>query len=1090
MNASDSPVVKRILAKLEALYPEHKVFALSSLDDDLRETLNNAYQSLGYSSMDDLLGDLGYERISASAVRDLRSEVLYFPGNEPEPIRSKIVNALGMLEEYYPDRTVQGSIQTAHKSLYMKLSGLSQWLGYADIGSLLEAYGYSLISGSSGRPENDYQALIDHLLEKYADKPKPKNMGLLIFDNPEYRSQLKTLQNKAPELFGMSLKEFLSDLGLFAEKEERSASPASAKSSGGSMQEAAFRALKEICDREGRDYGRAVAALEGLTVKQNKAGQIYVFRADRCPEILDIPYGIGAISSGAFKGQTGLREVRLPATVKEIASDTFSGCTSLCSVLTEDGLEAVGDRAFSGCMALESVVFPASVRTIGKEAFSGCSALRDVTIPDLTARVSPSAFDGCPYRYEPFADKDSSDPEDFFWEPGRKDTAIITGYRGTDRAVRIPPMVSGRIVTTIAGGAFQGNRELREVSIPDTVTSVLSNAFRDCEKLERVHLSERLSKIITTTFSGCKSLREINIPNDMSELKRSTFRDSPLQVLHIGQSLQTLSGDCFLYSYADPYTSEWHVKRTIEAVDVSPDNPWLRAVDGVLYSADGKKLITALKDFRSFTVPESVEEIGDSAFSQMTSLQDICFPAGLRIIGAGSFRSTGLRSIRLPSGVRMICEEAFAWCNDLASVLFEEGVEEIGDRAFDGCPIVSVLLPATVRRLGVLSFPCFGSFNDKMLDFRIEEGNPYLRADGTALYQLENGEKTLTVVYSRRFKEISWDGRITTVSYAVEDGTVRIADEAFSGCVNLTELTLPEGLKTIGKEAFKATGIDRLVIPSTVTEIGGGAFEGDRGFLGNRIGVRSVSLADGNRRFYTEDDDLYFCRDDGKNALVARFGRGDMAALPPQTAEIFPGAFACTDIRAVRLPLGLTEIGEGAFRGCSELRRLYMDCIDPSGKEKTAEIFLPSAEDSGLFWGTSLRDQFMDCIRSGHENGVFDFEKYDSLFESITENRDKVLVALDRLKTEYRLAPTYAANYRRFIQNNRGEAFRTVIAENDADAVMLLFAFGTPSRADLDLYIDMANRAGSTAVQVLLMNKKNSSFSFDFSDLDLSDFKF
>ena len=167
-----------------------------------------------------------------------------------------------------------------------------------------------------------------------------------------------------------------------------------------------------------------------------------------------------------------------------------------------------------------------------------------------------------------------------------------------------------------------------------------------------------------------------------------------------------------------------------------------------------------------------------------------------------------------------------------------------------------------------------------------------------------------------------------------------------------------------------------------------------------------------------------------------------------------------------------------------------MDCIDPSGKEKTAEIFLPSAEDSGLFWGTSLRDQFMDCIRSGHANGVFDFEKYDSLFESITENRDKVLVALDRLKTEYRLAPTYAANYRRFIQNNRGEAFRTVIAENDADAVMLLFAFGTPSRADLDLYIDMANRAGSTAVQVLLMNKKNSSFSFDFSDLDLSDFKF
>ena len=141
MGISDNYKVERVLLKLEALYPEHKVFALASLDDSLREQLNNLYQELGHSNLDDLLNELGYERISASAVRDLRSEVLYSPGQEPEPIRTKVNNMLELLAEYYPDRLIHGNLQTDHKSLSSKISGLYQWLGYSDASAFLEAYG-------------------------------------------------------------------------------------------------------------------------------------------------------------------------------------------------------------------------------------------------------------------------------------------------------------------------------------------------------------------------------------------------------------------------------------------------------------------------------------------------------------------------------------------------------------------------------------------------------------------------------------------------------------------------------------------------------------------------------------------------------------------------------------------------------------------------------------------------------------------------------------------------------------------------------------------------------------------------------------
>lgn len=1086
MDLKSNELIKRLLVKLEKLYPEKKIFALSSLDDDLRESLNTTYRQLCYPNMDGLLHDLGYELISASAARDLRSFVLYLPGQEPEPIRSKIENALRMLDEYYPGKVVAGSIQNDHKSLYSKLSGLSLWLGYENMDALLEAYGYTRETAAAGRPENDSQALIGYLLEKYADKPKPKNMGMLIFDNPEYRGQLKTLQNKAPELFGMSLKAFLTDLGLFAEKEEVKPS---AKTAGGSMQEAALDALRKLyADLDESVYGsfdQAAASLNGMTVKQNKAGQIYIFRVYTCPETLVLPYGVQAISSGVFKNQTALKELVLPDTMTEISSEAFSGCTALVSVRLPAALEEIGERAFAGCVSLQSMDFPSSVHTVGKEAFAGCSALADVKTNNPVMRVAPTAFDGCPYRYEPFSDQSSTDPSDFTWSPGKKDTAVITGYHGKARSIRVPAIIEGRVVSTIGIGAFQGNQELCSVTLPDTVTVLQKDSFRDCARLEAVHLSDNISKLITTTFSGCSSLREINIPDSMTELKRSCFRDCPIRVLHIGKSLQILPGDSFQYAHADQ-NGIWTTERTLEKVDVDPDNPWLRFRDGLLLSADGTVLYAALMDAVYYDIPESVEIIADNAFDSMPRLRDVRFPSRLKKIGAYAFQRAGLRSIRLPSSLRIVGPFAFYYCSDLSSILFEDGVEEICEGAFVGCPIVSVLLPATVKSLGPRSFPCFGEYDDKMLDFRIAEDNPYLRADGTALYQIENGEKTLTVLYGRRYKEIVWGVPAPRLRYEVEPDTKHIADEAFANCVNLTEVILPEGLTSIGRAAFQNTNAAHLVLPSTVKTVGGGAFAGERDFLGNRIGVGDVSLAPGNRFLFMENDGLYACREDGGNTLVAYLGHGSSVfTLCPGTVEIGAEAFAGSELCFVNLPVSIRAIGEHAFRGCLELRRLYLGFTDRTGQEKTAEIYLPAVEEENVFWGTSLRDQFMDCIRSGHEDGIFDFEKYDSLFESISAPEDKVLVAADRLKSGYRLAPTYAENYRRFLRLNSDAAAKVLIRENDETAVALLLSLECLDPSDADRYIALANQAGSSAVQVLLMNFKSTMVGFDLSDLDL-----
>ena len=125
----------------------------------------------------------------------------------------------------------------------------------------------------------------------------------------------------------------------------------------------------------------------------------------------------------------------------------------------------------------------------------------------------------------------------------------------------------------------------------------------------------------------------------------------------------------------------------------------------------------------------------------------------------------------------------------------------------------------------------------------------------------------------------------------------------------------------------------------------------------------------------------------------------------------------------------------------------------------------------------------MDCIRSGVNNSVFDFEKYDSLFPSISQNTDKVLVATDRLKSAVSLAPVYAENYRRYLKQDPELAVKVIITLDDADGLDLLDKLGCIQVDKLDEYIALANRSSKTSAQVYFMNYKNERVGF--SDFDL-----
>lgn len=147
---------------------------------------------------------------------------------------------------------------------------------------------------------------------------------------------------------------------------------------------------------------------------------------------------------------------------------------------------------------------------------------------------------------------------------------------------------------------------------------------------------------------------------------------------------------------------------SLKGVDFPSGADALLIRDGVIFSADGTRLISYLGDRKQYAVPDGVEVIGAGAFSNNEKLMIVSFPESLKTIEDDAFLdcsmlyqldfSTGLEEIGnrafsnckelkrliLPNGLRRIGERCFAWDFEL-NITLPEGMEEIGDDAFKGC---------------------------------------------------------------------------------------------------------------------------------------------------------------------------------------------------------------------------------------------------------------------------------------------------------------------------------------------------------------------------------------------------------------------
>lgn len=820
------PKAEKVFEKLEKLYPEHKVFAIDAVSKQLSKEISELYIQAGYPGIERLMLDYGFSQISTAEARNIRSSVLYQPGFEPDAVKPRVDFIVDSLKESFPDKNINTVLAKSHKSIYNSILGLSVWLGYDSVGDMLNAYGFTGLFTDSGRKSLDCDEVIDLLKSRYNGKAKPSTVSQLIKDNPDLKGHIKTVTNRSPEVFGMTFYAYLKSIGLLVHYEKKEKSTLLAQN-----RVKIIESIKALYENPALDYGtyeEAESTVRQTVFKKNKSGDIIVIGCSFCDETVRIPYGIDCIGKEAFYGQSDLKTLIIPPTVKEIKESAFSDCDGLEAVIFSEGIERIGNFAFSGCSSLKKIALPKSLEFIGNEAFSGCENLEEVEFGNSRTNIQEDAFEDCIYELENLQTEGASPAEYFELKVDKKNNAKITAYTGDEETVVVPDMIAGHPITSIEKGSFKGNEYIKEVYISDRITAVNGDVFKDCCNLEKIHISEAVTALTGTAFAGCVKLTEANIPDSMEEVQRGLFKDSPLTTLYIGKGAKKISPDAFYKGETDFATGLCFKSKSLESLIIDASNENFIADGTALLSADGKTLIAELGDPVTVVIPEGVEAISNQAYEKLGSLSEVKFPSTLKTIGEKAFAGTSLKSVELPQNLESVGTQAFSFCRSLTSLDINEGLRVISQQAFEGCPIADVYIPSSVESIGSDSFLSISTYQGQITQkFRIDTANTNLIADGVALYVKSGDGIILVKAYHPDLKPKNVDESPESLEYDIMYGTTVISAHAFARCINLKAVNIPDTVRSIGDMAFwDCNKLTEVRIPENCTELSPKAFFG------------------------------------------------------------------------------------------------------------------------------------------------------------------------------------------------------------------------------------------------------------------------
>jgi hypothetical protein len=539
---------------------------------------------------------------------------------------------------------------------------------------------------------------------------------------------------------------------------------------------------------------------------------------------ITIPNSVVFINSGVFASCDALEQMMVEsgnmvydsrddcnAIIETSSNILISGCNTSYIPNT---VTAIGSEAFSGMVGITSMTIPNSVTSIGYSAFLACYNLQSLTVladnpPALDQYVFLGDNMGIPV-YVPCGSEDAYN--------GWGGFNNIVGICPSEVTASVNPPGAGTVAGT---GVYDFGSECTLTATANEGYSfanwTLNGQVVSYSAEYTFSTTGDMALVANFVPDGNIVFADENVKN-ICVSHWDTNNDGELSYAEAA-AVRYLDG-AFLYNMAITSFNELQYFIGLVVIGDNEFNYCINltsviipsTVASINYRTFYKCGLTALR------IPKSVTVISSHAFESCNQLEIISVDdentvfdsrenCNAIIETASNTLILGCKNTFIPNTVQSIGDYAFSNCMGLSSVTIPSSVTSIGYAAFWGCTgLVSIVIPNTVS---FINFESFG-YCQGLERIVVEEGNTVYDSRENCNAIIESNSNTLLF------------GCKNTI---IPNSVIGIFYEAFCGCVGLTSITIPNSVTSIDAFAFEdCTGLTSITIPASVTTISYMAF--------------------------------------------------------------------------------------------------------------------------------------------------------------------------------------------------------------------------------------------------------------------------
>ncbi len=412
-------------------------------------------------------------------------------------------------------------------------------------------------------------------------------------------------------------------------------------------------------------------------------GPVAFYNCRSLKEFLGSYNSVETIGENAFEGCSSLKNIELSYSTKTVGAYAFKNCSNIeyISFRLSNPL-TIGESAFAGCNKLNSVyvqniehliassfanktanplcgkilqftsqnnnenelVIPDGVTNIPDYMFEGCSGLKKVVIPESVTNIGNSVFKNSNFELVNYEGSKEG------WENltiGADNGNLMSAPKlfGTIKAQGTLAVDSGSLTWKLytSGTLFISGTKymeymssypwnsyastIKEIVVEDGVKSISDRAFGSCNNLESIYIGNTVESIGSEAIYHSSKLKTLNIPDSVKSIGNWAFEYCErLTDITIGKGLEIIEKRPFRYNMTQEYK-------------IDDENPNFKAIDGHIYTKDGKKLVRYAIGNTSteYTIPDGTTTIGFAAFESAIYLKTLYVPLSLTSIESDAF---------------------------------------------------------------------------------------------------------------------------------------------------------------------------------------------------------------------------------------------------------------------------------------------------------------------------------------------------------------------------------------------------------------------------------------------------------------------